>query len=80
MKIFLTLIALNADTNISIPNSIFEDLKTRIPISTTMSSNAHTRSGLRKKTGRKKRAIVFLLLLLVIIERINFTGFTVLGT
>ncbi|CAL6293415.1 unnamed protein product [Bathycoccus prasinos] len=32
-----------------------------------MNSNANTRSGLRKKTGRKKRAIVLLLLLIIIL-------------
>ena len=47
-------------------------MKTRIPISTTMSSNAHTRSGLRKKTGRKKRAIVLLLLLLIVVLVVAF--------
>jgi len=37
-----------------------------------MSSNAHTRSGLRKKTGRKKRAIVLLLLLLIVVLVVAF--------
>ena len=37
-----------------------------------MSSNAHTRSGLRKTTGRKKRAIVLLLLLLIVVLVVAF--------
>ena len=37
-----------------------------------MSSNAHTRSELRKKTGRKKRAIVLLLLLLIVVLVVAF--------
>ena len=36
------------------------------------SFNAHTRSGLRKTTGRKKRAIVLLLLLLIVVLVVAF--------